>query len=120
MLMANQYNRDVHHLLWPKRKWNRGYARALRSHEWLRMKIPRDTLHNLIHQQVRVIPIPEGKDARKVYEILTRAYSNHEITQKATLEDRLDFLIRHLSTPSTVAALERQREVVRWFYSREP
>ena len=116
--MASPYSRDVHHLLWPKSKWDRGYARALRNHDWLRMKIPRETLHTLIHRQVRVIPVPDGKDARKVYEILTRAYNSHEITQKATLEDRLDFLILHLSTPSTVAALEQQKEVVHWFYSR--
>lgn len=107
------------HLLWIKSKWSRGYIKALRNHAWMKVLIPRDTLHKEIHHQIRSIPLPEKEDAKRVFELLTRLEASGELDMNAGIEERLEFLVANITTPDTVAALKKQLEIVRQFYSRE-
>lgn len=111
---------DCHHLCWTRKNWGNGYARALREHPWLRVYIPRDTLHRYIHHNIKCIPVPEGKDARRVFEYLMKLERSGELDYGLDILDRLAFLIKHLKTPATIAALERQYDVIAEFYEREP
>lgn len=103
---------DAHHLLWEKRMYSHGYARALREHPWLRIYIPRDTLHRWIHHNMRCIPVPDGKDARKCFELLMRMERAGELDYKADILERLDFLIEHLTSEATVEGLKQQRNLI--------
>lgn len=109
---------DCHHLLWEKRMYSQGYARSLREHPWLRIYIPRDTLHRWIHHNMRCIPVPDGKDARKCFELLMRMERVGELDYNANIFVRLNFLIEHLVSEDTVNALKKQRQVISEFYSR--
>lgn len=107
------------HLLWIKSKWSRGYVKALRNHAWMKVLIPRDTLHKEIHHQIRTVPLPDKMDAKHTFELLTRLEASGELDMDAGIQERLEFLIAHMTTPETVAVLEKQLAIVRQFYSRE-
>ena len=107
---------DNHHLLWQRRLWNKGWARALRNHPYCQAMIPRDTLHRRIHHSVNNIPVPEGKDARNVYELLVWLESHGQLDYEDNILEKLDFLIQHLTTEATIKALEQQRQVIIDFY----
>ena len=109
---------DAHHLLWVKRNWGQGYCKALRNHAWLKVYIPRDTLHRQIHHEIATIPLAKTEDAKRVFELLVRLEAKGELDSTASIEERLDFLIEHLQTQATVKALIKQREIVRKFYER--
>lgn len=110
---------DAHHLLFIRRDYSSGYARALREHPFLRCYIPRDTLHKEIHHRLSHIPVPEGRDARRVFEYLMRLERNGELDYDADILPRLQFLIDQLETPSTVAALKEEYKIISEFYERE-
>lgn len=112
-------NTDAHHLLFTRRMYHSGYARALREHPFLRCYVPRDTLHREIHHKLKAIPVPEGKDAKRVFEYLMRLERNGELDYDADILPRLAFLIDQLKTPSTVEALKNQYQIISEFYERE-
>lgn len=105
--------------MWIKSKWKRGYYKALRNHAWMKVLIPRDTLHRQIHHQIRTIPLPTAEDARNMFDILVSLEDAGELDMSAGILERLDLLIANITTPETVAALEKEREIVRQFYSGE-
>ena len=107
---------NCHHLLWGKQMYSQGYCHALREHPWLRIYMPRDTLHRYIHHSMTCIPVPDGKDARKTFEYLMRLERAGKLDYNANIFERLDFLIDQLKTPSTVEALQKQRQIVLNFY----
>ena len=82
----------------------------------MKVLIPRDTLHREIHHQIRTVPLPEAEDARRVFELLVKLESAGKLDMNASILDRLDFLIENMSTPETVAVLQREREIVRQFF----
>lgn len=105
---------DCHHLLWRRRDWSRGYAKALRNHWYCMIKIPRDTLHRLIHDEVLKIPVPSGlicRDTLAQLQLLEKANVIHDTDP---IEKRLRVLICCLDTGDspTAEALKRQLEVV--------
>lgn len=85
----------------------------------MKVLIPRDTLHKEIHHYIRTVPLPDKEDAKRTFELLAKLEANGELDFDAGILERLDFLIEHMTTPETVAVLEREREIVRQFYSRE-
>ena len=107
---------DWHHLLWTRRSYDKGYARALRQHPYTGCYIPRDTLHRLIHHEIKTVPVPDGSDARRVYELLVRMENAGELDFNDGILERLDFLINHLESPATVRVLIKQKQIVNNFY----
>lgn len=110
---------SITNLLWIKKRWGKGYAKALRNHAWMKVLIPRDTLHKEIHHQIRTIPLPTEEDTKRVFDLLVSLEASGKLDMDANIEERLNFLIEHLTTQETLDALRKEREIVRQFYSRE-
>lgn len=106
---------DNHHLLWTRHDYDRGYARALRNHPYCQALIPKNTLHKQIHHALRHIPIPNGADARSVFELLVWLERLGLLDFNDPIEKKLKFLIENLKTEYTVRALQEQLRVVENF-----
>lgn len=108
---------DVHHLLFQRRYWKRGYAKALREMPYCKMLIPTLTLHREIHAVVSSIPVPPESECRKAFELTNKALSDGFITEEDTLEERLDWLIwLFQNCPETQVCLEIIKDLVHQFY----
>lgn len=108
-------NLDTHHLLWTRRAWNYGPARALRDYWYCQIRIPREGLHHFIHEEVCKIPVPElclCEDCLKQLRLLEKANAIHE---NDPIEKRLEILICCLDTGDspTADALKHQLEAVK-------
>ena len=110
---------DVHHILWQARHWKSGWSKALRTHYYLRVRIPRDTLHRRIHEFVGDIPCPSGRCCKIAFLAIEEALDNGEISFDDRIEDRISFLIGvwKEECPDTVRALSRQRDIISNFYN---
>lgn len=106
---------DNHHLLWTRRSYDRGYARALRNHPYCQALIPKETLHKNIHHALRCVPVPAGADAKNVFELLVWLERLELLDFDDPIEKKLKFLIENLKTESTVNALQAQLRVVENF-----
>lgn len=106
---------DNHHLLWTRRSYDRGYARALRNHPYCQALIPKETLHKNIHHALRCVPVPVGADAKNVFELLVWLERLELLDFDDPIEKKLKFLIENLKTESTVNALQTQLRVVETF-----
>ena len=114
---------DRHHLLWQAAHYNHGYAKRLRLHPWLIMLIPRDTLHHSIHNAIGDIPVPSDDLCKRAYFKLTELESQELLDYRATVEDRIDWLLDVWTleeAPNTVLALLHQKKVVHDFYRNQP
>ena len=110
-----------HHILYQEKHWRQGYAKLLREHPYLRKKIPRTTLHSLIHSKVHDIPVPPGARCKHAYEELQRRLDEGTLDiEKDTFEDRINFLLEMWRTgcPATVAMLRWQRDIAHKFYTK--
>ena len=120
---SNKRAEDWHHILYQKRHWKQGYAKALREHPYMGKLIPRDTLHREIHSKIHDIPTPNGRECRMAYLELCRREREGTINiQQDTIEQRIDFLIEIWSDyncEATVAMLKWQKQVVSKFYAEE-
>lgn len=114
---------DWHHILFQRRHWQQGYAKALREHPYMGKYIPQATLHRTIHSKIHDIPTPNGKECRKAYLELCRREREGLIDIKYdTLEQRIDFLLEVWSNDNceaTLAMLRWQKQVVQKFYRKE-
>lgn len=113
--------KDFHHLLFQKRHWANGYAKALREHAYMGKMIPRDTLHREIHSKVHDVPVPNGRECKKAFEELVRRERLGLINvEHDTIEQRIAFLNemwKEDHCEATLAVLNWQAEIVRKFYS---
>lgn len=119
--VSQNRHEDFHHILYQRRHWNQGYAKALREHPYMGKMIPMATLHREIHSKIHDIPCPNGKECRMAYEELCRRERLGLIDPVYdTVEQRIDFLIEMWKDecPATVAVLEWQKQVVSKFYQR--
>lgn len=110
---------DYHHILFQKRHWQQGYAKALREHPYMGKYIPVATLHRSIHSKIHDVPTPNGAECRRAYNRLVKLEQEGLIDiQNDTLETRIQFLIDvwEEDCPATVAILKWQQDVVRKFY----
>lgn len=112
---------DWHHILFQRKHWQQGYAKALREHPYMGKYIPQCTLHREIHGKIHDIPTPNGKECRKAYLELCRREREGLISPYDTLEQRIDFLLEvweNDGCEATLAMLKWQKQVVEKFYKR--
>lgn len=116
---SNQY-RDTHHILWPRHDWNKGWAKALRTHWYLRVDIPMRTLHRTIHHEMARVPVPRAINIKDAMYQLSQLEKHGAIHPYDTLEKRLYVLMALFDCcePATHAALEQQYNIVRKFYKK--
>lgn len=109
---------DYHHILFQGKHWNSGHAKELRSHPYCGAYIPKYTLHQLIHAKVSDVPVPSGKECRRVIRILNEWLSTGHISLKHSLYKKLSVLAElfRRRSPATAECLDRQKEVVIKFY----
>lgn len=111
----SQEKNDTHHLLYPRRDWNcHDLTKAMRSHWYLKVEIPTDTLHSEIHRIVKEIPVPSCRllsDARRQLDLI---YSFGAISNSDPIERRLTLLysLFECSAPDTAEALKAELQVV--------
>lgn len=113
---------DKHHLCFPRRGWNKGYAHALRHHWYFVTEIPRETLHARIHESVTNVPVPSGQSAKDAYEQVVMLESYGALHKEDPIEKRLGLLIALFDCcePKTADAFKRQLETVRKFNKKAP
>ena len=113
---------DRHHLLWYKREYSKGWAKRLRDHWYLRVEIPRDTLHHQIHYEVAHIPVPRVISIKSALEQLNLLEKFGGISSNDSIEKRLMVLLALFDCcePATHAALKKQYKIVCEFYNKEP
>lgn len=106
---------DRHHLLWDKSSWNKGYCKALRSHWYFVVTIPRNTLHAQIHYGITRIPPPRGMMAKDVYEQVIMLESYGSLHKNDSIEKRLNLLIMLFSCAEeeTANALRHELDLIR-------
>lgn len=113
---------DYHHILFQRKHWQNGYAKALREHPYMGKYIPTATLHRAIHSKIHDVPTPNGKECRKAYlELCRREKEGLVDVAHDTLEQRINFLVEMWSEDNceaTVAILKWQQQVVHKFYER--
>lgn len=112
---------NLHHILWIRRKWDKAsWSHKLRNHPYMKVSIPKDTLHKWIHQAVYEVPIPREIICQKAYEEIERLYKFGAISDNDNIIKRLDLLIFILKyvADDTVAALEAQKEIATRFYHK--
>lgn len=112
---------DWHHILFQRKHWQQGYAKALREHSYMGKYIPQRTLHREIHSKIHDVPTPNGKECRKAYLELCRREREGLISPYDTLEQRIDFLLEvweNDGCEATLAMLKWQKQVVEKFYKR--
>lgn len=106
---------DRHHILWPQHDWNRGWAKALRNHWYMRIDIPMYSLHRKIHHDIMSIPVPRGGNAKAAFHQLQMLDRFGALHTYDNIEKRLTILMAlfECSEPNTYEALKRQRAIVR-------
>ena len=103
-----------HHLLWQRRKWDRGDLRVLRSHPYCIVEISANTLHRKIHENMRQIPPPRPESAKNVLWHLQYLEKHGGIKPDDPIEKRLKVLIAlfDCNEQPTADALRKQLEIV--------
>ena len=109
----------IYHFLYQKRHWQQGYAKALREHWYCGSYIQQQPLHRTIHSKLHDIPVPNGKDCKRVFEELLFREQTGLINSSDTPMQRLSFLIEMLkdSCPATTAMLEWQQQIISKYYN---
>lgn len=105
---------DRHHLLWPRRRWKKGYAGKLRAFWYLRIAIP-VSLHRSIHHQMNGITKANEVICESALEQL-KFLDEHQVLHKEDgIEKRIELLIAVLDTgkSETVSNLRQELECVR-------
>lgn len=112
---------DMHHLLWCRREYNRGWAKRLRGHWYLSVEIPRDTLHRQIHYEVDHIPVPRVVSIKSALEQFSLLEKFNGISRDDNIEKRLMVLLAlfDCAEPATYNALKKQYNVVCKFYNKK-
>ena len=113
---------NTHHLCWPRKKWDRGYAKLIRSHWYFNVQIPADTLHAKIHKKMWGIPTPNGVAAKAAYEQVKMLEKNNALHRDDSVELRLSLLIalfEYVAQP-TADALKDQMCLVHRFSKKAP
>lgn len=113
---------NTHHLCWPRRRWDSGYAHAIRQHWFFRIEIPAQTLHRTIHVEMSGIPVPDGAVAREAYEQVVLLEERGALSPEASIETRLSLLIAlfDYAAQPTADGFKEQLEVVRRFKKASP
>lgn len=108
---------DSHHLCWPRRDWNKGAAKKLRAHHYCIVRIPKRSLHQRIHNESPVVPVPKKLNVDSALFQLALLERFGGIRYDDPIEKRLRVLaaIFDCSEQPTADAFREQLEVVRKF-----
>lgn len=113
---------NTHHLCWPRKNWNGGYAHAIRQHWYFCVEIPAQTLHRVIHEEMSGIPVPDGAVARGAYEQVVLLEKQGALHPEASVETRLSLLIAlfDCAAQPTADGFKEQLRIVRRFKKAPP
>lgn len=118
--MSKTKNRreDSHHLCFPKRQWDIGYAKTLRNHWYFVVSIPRKQLHRQIHHEILGVPLPRNHCAKEAYEQVEMLEKYGSLHPDDPVEKRLKLLIALFECvePETAEAFKKQLALCREFY----
>lgn len=105
---------DKHHLCFPRKDWNKGYAHAIRGHWYFVVEIPKDTLHPEIHHTVPSVPVPRGSSAKDAYEQVVMLESYGVLHKTDPIEKRLRLLVAlfDCADQPTADAFKEQLKVI--------
>ena len=103
---ALQYQKDYHHLLWYRKTWCKEQAKKLREYPYLKIIIPRKSLHQFIHCAIPSgIILPSERSCKTAYKALEIAARKGKIDPKNDSPSRrLQFLINIWKDDPTAAA----------------
>lgn len=106
---------DKHHICFIGRRWNSGWLAAFRKYWYCIVKIPRDTLHHYIHENLATIPAPRPENAKAALEQLWMLEKYGAIHDDDDIETRLELIIAlfECAEPKTTEALQKQLEIIR-------
>lgn len=116
-------NEDTHHILYTKRGWNRGYNKELRNHWYMRVIIPKNTLHKRIHNELKSITPPRGLSSKFALQHLAYLEGYGVLHPEDSLEKRLTVLIALFdggTEVDTIRDLKAQLAIATKFYHRPP
>ena len=105
---------DTHHLCWPRKRWNKGLARVLRYHWYMKVKIPMRTLHRTIHEELAGVPVPESNEIKRALRHLDQLAKIEAISENDDIEKRLAIIVP-LFTGWTSYMFNRQFEIATKF-----
>ena len=113
--------RDTHHILFTRRAWEGQWARKLRGHPYMMARIPRDSMHQAIHEHCRAIPPPPEWVCEAVWHELNDMQNRKLISKSDNILQKINVIKEELScfdneqTAYTVKMLEWQRTIIlRW------
>lgn len=114
--------RDKHHIFFCRREYGKGWAKALRTHWYCTVEIPKDTLHKEIHGGVSCVPAPAPTNIQSALFQLDTLEKFGTIHRCDDIERRLKVLMALFDCcePETHEALEKQYSIVRKFYKKPP
>ena len=114
---------NEHHLLWVGANWDKNkYSRLLRSHWYLRVNIPKNTLHKQIHIGMNGVPIPSENNCKRALNVLYELEANGALSEKHNISERIRLLLCLFSyvEPATEKALKKQLHIINEFYNGSP
>lgn len=113
---------NTHHLCWPRKKWDRGYAKLIRSHWYFNVQIPANTLHASIHKKMWGIPTPDGTAAKDAYEQIRMLEESNALHRDDSVELRLNLLIALFEciAQPTADAFKEQKCLINKFNEKAP
>lgn len=114
--------KDRHHIWYYHHDYNKGWAKALRTHWYCTVEIPKDTLHKRIHRDVPMVPVPSTQVIQGALFQLQMLEKLGAIHPYDNIERRLYVLMALFECvcPDTHAALKKQYLTVCKFYRSCP
>ena len=106
---------DKHHLCFIGRRWNNGWLASFRKYWYCIVKIPRDTIHRYIHENLATISPPSPENAKAALEQLWELNKYGAIHDTDSIERRLEVLIALFDCvePKTTEGFRKQLELIR-------
>lgn len=113
-----------HHILYCRRKWNKGGAKVLRSHWYLQVEIPMHELHEPIHHFLNGVPVPSGRRCAEAIGEIKRLEKAGALKNNASIMTRIDVLLCIWEglpdTEATCSALRLQKAIAEDYYNTHP
>ena len=108
---------DKHHLCFIGRRWNNGWLGSFRKYWYCIIKIPRNSLHRYIHENLATIPAPRPENAKAALEQLWELNRYGAIHESDDIERRLELMIAlfDCAEPKTTEGFRKQLEIIREF-----
>lgn len=110
---------DLHHIFYQGRFYRQNQSlRDLREYYYCKVYVPKDTLHQSIHAQLKNIPVPKPVNAQIALAQLKLLTSYDAIHEDDSFERRMQVILAlfNCAEPATADALFKQWEIVREFY----